>query len=216
MPFSLTVKPILFASLFVLSSVTLTNMWKGNAASLSFFTVAAYLSPSRAQCSTGSLPVDLAWYPPNASAVNNITTVINGTGIYGFQFDAVTPSTMPYHTYNWCNMPHVRRQEYMVPPPEYKLEYVEVVSHFRSPTRIATNGLRSNAITSAHLTQITLSHERRTRGIAMKSLSCFTASQNRTPSQHRSLGQSTRLHPTLSPLPASMALVNFRRSQGKV
>ena len=73
--------------------------------------------------------INLDWHAPKFTAINDLNTVINGTGIYGFIYNSsVTPSKLPYSTYNWCNMPHVRPQEYVMPPDEYKLEYVEVVS----------------------------------------------------------------------------------------
>ncbi len=118
---------MLLTSFSIVSSVTLINMWKSNPA-FGAFAVAAYLRSSIAQCDPGSRHLDLTWHPPNATAINNLTAVINSTGAYGFRFDAATPSTVPYRTYNWCNMPHVRQQEYIVPSSEFKLEYVEVVS----------------------------------------------------------------------------------------
>ena len=70
--------------------------------------------------------VDLNWYPPNATQINDLSIVINGTGTYGFIFNSsITAGS--YQTYNWCNMPHVRSQEYPVAGAEYTLEYVEVV-----------------------------------------------------------------------------------------
>jgi acid phosphatase len=76
-----------------------------------------------------SAAADLAWYPPNQTWINNLSEVINGTGTHGFVFNSsVLPPGTPYGTYNWCNMPHVRREEYVIPDAEYKLEYVEVVS----------------------------------------------------------------------------------------
>ena len=80
-----------------------------------------------AQCST-TASVDLSWHPPNSTAVNNLTSVVNGTGIYGYIFtSSATPASIPYSTYNWCDMPHVRAQEYPSAPSGYKLEYVELV-----------------------------------------------------------------------------------------
>lgn len=79
--------------------------------------------------------VGLGWHPPSPSEINNLTATINATGVYGFVFNSsVTPASLPYGTYNWCNMPHVRPQEYSIPPKEYKLEYVEVVSAPCPPT----------------------------------------------------------------------------------
>ena len=92
---------------------------------------AAYLvalaGTAAAQCSS-STP-SLSWYPPSSNDVNNLTMVVNGTGVYDFIFNSsVTPAGVPYGTYNWCNMPHVRAQEYPPAKSGYKLEYVELVS----------------------------------------------------------------------------------------
>lgn len=98
---------------------------------LDLFLVGSTLSKGiAAQCApANNSQIDLSWHAPNATHVNDLKSVINGTGIYGFIFNSsVTPATSGYNTYNWCNMPHVRRQEYVVPPSEFKLEYVEVVS----------------------------------------------------------------------------------------
>jgi len=74
------------------------------------------------------MTVNLSWYPPSSSWVTNLADVINGTGVYGFIFNSSTdPAGTPYGTYNWCNMPHVRPQEYKRVSSEYKLEYVELV-----------------------------------------------------------------------------------------
>lgn len=76
-----------------------------------------------------SVSVGLTWHPPNSSWINDLGSVINGTGIHGFIFNSSDlPSGVSYGSYNWCNMPHVRRQEYPVASREYKLQYVEVVS----------------------------------------------------------------------------------------
>lgn len=77
---------------------------------------------------TGTMAVNLSWFPPSSSWVTNLGNVINGTGVYGFIFNSSTdPPGTPYGTYNWCNMPHVRPQEYKKADAEYKLEYVELV-----------------------------------------------------------------------------------------
>ena len=77
---------------------------------------------------SGTPVVDLNWYPPAPTQINNLSAVINGTGTYGFVFNSsVTPGN--YQTYNWCNMPHTRSQEYSVAGEEYRLEYVEVVGY---------------------------------------------------------------------------------------
>lgn len=71
--------------------------------------------------------VDLGWYPPNATVINNLTHVLETTGVYGFVYNNSYPTDVLYGTYNWCNMPHVRKQEYKKPSGEYKLKYVEIV-----------------------------------------------------------------------------------------
>lgn len=82
---------------------------------------------SAATCSSPS--VDLSWYPSPSTDVNSLSSLENSSGIYGFVFNSSTDlARVPYGTYNWCNMPHVRTQEYMEAPSGYKLEYVEVVS----------------------------------------------------------------------------------------
>lgn len=99
--------------------------------------------------------VSLSWHAPNASQINNLGDVINGTDVYGFGFNgSYIPSGNTYYGgYNWyslqnsysrsegfmselctdyqrCNMPHVNTQTYIQAPKEYELEYVEVVSQF--------------------------------------------------------------------------------------
>jgi len=71
--------------------------------------------------------LDLSWHPPNKTWINDLSQVLNGTGTHGFFFNgSVLPAGTPYGTYNWCNMPHVRAQEYPKPSSEYVLKYVEV------------------------------------------------------------------------------------------
>lgn len=71
--------------------------------------------------------VDLKWYAPKKSWINDLNRVINGTGTHGFIFNGSDlPAGTPYGTYNWCNMPHVRPQEYPRVSDKYELQYVEV------------------------------------------------------------------------------------------
>jgi hypothetical protein len=75
------------------------------------------------------MTIDLGWYPPASTWINDLSQVLNGTGTNGFYFGgSELPSGVQYGTYNWCNMPHVRRSEYVVPRKEFELVYVEVVS----------------------------------------------------------------------------------------
>lgn len=80
---------------------------------------------------TMAAAVDLGWYPPAQTVINNLTSVVSNstTGVYGFIYDSSHTPDEDYGTYNWCNMPHVRASEYIVPPDEYKLVYVELVRH---------------------------------------------------------------------------------------
>ena len=101
--------------------------------------------------------VDLSWYAPISSSVNNLNSAINGTGTYGFIFNSSTlPEGIPYGivilfpsktgvayielgAYNWCNMPHVRRPEYPKVNSSYALEYVEVIHRHHKRTPYADN-----------------------------------------------------------------------------
>lgn len=93
----------------------------------------AYLLPvlatsAAAQPASSSPKVDLSWHAPKSTWITDLNSVINGTGVHGFIFNSSTlPKGTKYGTYNWCNMPHVRRQEYPVADRKYELEYVEVV-----------------------------------------------------------------------------------------
>ncbi|KAI1187910.1 histidine acid phosphatase [Nemania serpens] len=87
----------------------------------------------------GDAGVDLGWYPPTNTSVNNLTTALHGTGIYGFIFNSSNTPTAQYGTYNWCNMPHVRRTEYIRAAPGYDLRYVEVIQRHHKRTPYASN-----------------------------------------------------------------------------
>lgn len=71
--------------------------------------------------------IDLSWHEPKKSWINDLGKVLNGTGTYGFAFHgSQLPVGTPYGTYNWCNMPHVRSQEYPSVGEDYELQFVEV------------------------------------------------------------------------------------------
>jgi 2-phosphoxylose phosphatase len=72
--------------------------------------------------------VDLNWYAPAQTDINNITDAFDSEGVYGFIFNTSDTPADEYGTYNWCNMPHVRKEEYVKPSADYTLKYVEVVS----------------------------------------------------------------------------------------
>jgi hypothetical protein len=68
------------------------------------------------------------WYAPTKTDINNLTAALSSTGgVYGFIFDSSETTDGDYGTYNWCNMPHVRREEYIQPAGEFALRFVEVV-----------------------------------------------------------------------------------------
>jgi hypothetical protein len=72
--------------------------------------------------------VDLQWHAPKKSWINDLGQVLNGTGTNGFVFNSSQlPVGTPYGTYNWCNMPHVRSQEYPRASEKFELVYVEVL-----------------------------------------------------------------------------------------
>lgn len=80
--------------------------------------------------------VSLEWHAPDKYYVNNLDTVINGTGIYGFIFNS---SQGPLNTYDWCNMPHTNPKTYPRASRDYKLEYVEVIHRHHKRTPYASN-----------------------------------------------------------------------------
>ncbi|KAM3084374.1 hypothetical protein ACMFMG_001520 [Clarireedia jacksonii] len=86
------------------------------------------------------IPIDLKWYPPKSTAINDLGQVMAEEGVYGFIYDcSQTTNGTAYGTYNWCNMPHVRSQEYVTPPEDYKLRYVEVIHRHHKRTPYAAN-----------------------------------------------------------------------------
>ncbi|KAI1123071.1 histidine acid phosphatase [Nemania abortiva] len=92
-----------------------------------------------AMAAGGSGSVDLGWYPPRNTSVNSLATALHGSGVYGFIFNSSHTPETEYGTYNWCNMPHVRRTEYVRPSGEYELRYVEVIQRHHKRTPYASN-----------------------------------------------------------------------------
>lgn len=123
---SYLLRTCLFLSVGIAAQTILYNMWS----SRSWLDVITTGLPSSMARSGLHDAIALNWHAPNTTAVNNLSTVVNGSGVYGFVFNSSsTPAAQPYGTYNWCNMPHVRTQEYVKPSDEYKLKYVEVVGY---------------------------------------------------------------------------------------
>ncbi|KAF1838757.1 phosphoglycerate mutase-like protein, partial [Decorospora gaudefroyi] len=84
--------------------------------------------------------VDLGWYAPKKSWINDLGKVLDGTGTHGFVFNSSQlPVGAPYGTYNWCNMPHVRKEEYVKAADEFELVYVEVIHRHHKRTPYASN-----------------------------------------------------------------------------
>jgi hypothetical protein len=115
------VRLLLFFSLISLSIVILRPTMLS---SLPRPSVLSLLLPVAAQA------VDLDWYAPAQTNINNLTTALNSNGVYGFIFNSSTTPNSEYGTYNWCNMPHVRKTEYVKADNEYELKYVEVVNTY--------------------------------------------------------------------------------------
>ncbi|CAD0087095.1 unnamed protein product [Aureobasidium mustum] len=90
--------------------------------------------------SSNTTVVNLSWHAPPSTNVSDLQSVINGTGTWDFIFNSSnTPAGLPYSTYNWCNMPHVRRTEYPKVNSSYKLEYVHVIHRHHKRTPYAAN-----------------------------------------------------------------------------
>lgn len=82
--------------------------------------------------STPNIPVHIS---PKDVDVGNLDKVLADSiaSIGAYKASYVGPND--YGSYNYCNMPHVRASEYIVPSPEYELKYVEVIQrhHKRTP-----------------------------------------------------------------------------------
>ncbi len=100
----------------------LKAMWRTQRSGLLFALVPAAAAPS-----TAAQSVDLGWHAPSQTSLNNLSAVLNSHGVYGFIYNSSDTPDAQYGTYNWCNMPHVRRQEYVRPPDGIDLVYVELV-----------------------------------------------------------------------------------------
>ncbi|KAN0078177.1 Histidine phosphatase superfamily [Tylopilus felleus] len=78
--------------------------------------------------------------------------LLNSTGIYN---SSVTPSDLPWNTYNYCNAPHVNSQHYTQPEdPAATLEYLNVVirHHKRTPDNLYPDELSLNPISGWNCT----------------------------------------------------------------
>ncbi|KAK3305300.1 histidine acid phosphatase [Chaetomium strumarium] len=87
----------------------------------------------------GNETVDLSWHPSKQTHLNNLTAVVNGHGVYGFVYNSSDTPDALYGVYNWCNMPHVRKREYVKAPKEYELVFVEVIHRHHKRTPYSSN-----------------------------------------------------------------------------
>ena len=112
--------------------------YHGSATLLNVLSITTSLVAPAAEVTNTSM--DLMWHAPDRTEINNLSTVINGTGIYNFVFNSsVNPAGTTYGDYNWCNMPHVRVQEYVKAPSDFELAYVEVIHRHHKRTPYAAN-----------------------------------------------------------------------------
>lgn len=88
----------------------------------------APLLGSKLRSTTAAVHAQSQWHAPIQSDINNLTAALQNDGVYGFIYNSSDTPDHQYGTYNWCNMPHVRAQEYIKLGSESELQYVEVVS----------------------------------------------------------------------------------------
>lgn len=124
--------------------------------------------------------VDVGWHAPSKTRVNDLDSALDSEGVYGFIFDSSETPDEEYGTYNYCNMPHARKTEYVRPSSEYELQYVELVGT-PSPSstvqrNVKSDQRRSTATTSARPTPPTASPSSPTPGTATTRASTTTAS----------------------------------------
>lgn len=150
---------LLSLNLLLVFALLANMMWaSGLVAQLPVISRVKATAAAAASCVSPS--VDISWYPSPKSDINSLDSLEDSHGVYGFVFNGSTnPAGTMYGTYNWCNMPHVRSQEYQKTSIDYKLEYVEVVStSVRVEDARLTYLPRSIATTNAHHTLPTLFH----------------------------------------------------------
>ncbi|KAI8280585.1 hypothetical protein K4K60_004766 [Colletotrichum sp. SAR11_57] len=144
------IKPlVLVASFIIFAEYTLSQVMAPKAGSSLLAALAVFGTGSGAlsgsgttasgNSSAGAGGVDLTWHAPASSEVNNLTSVISGKGVWGFIYDTSATPDDKYGQYNWCNMPHVRKTEYVKASDEYELKYVELIHRHHKRTPYASN-----------------------------------------------------------------------------
>lgn len=104
--------------------------------------VASYFVPhgeSPSEPSAAMPTVDLSWHAPAQTLVNNLTSATSTTGVYGYIYNTSATPDSRYGVYNWCNMPHVRKDIYVKPSSDYELAYVELIHRHHKRTPYASN-----------------------------------------------------------------------------
>lgn len=106
----------------------------------SFVAALGFASTAAAQGSDLADSIDAQWHAPAKFWDTDLDQTINAKGTYGFIFNSSSlPPGVKYGSYDYCNMPHVRKQEYKVPSKEYTLEYVEVIHRHHKRTPYSSN-----------------------------------------------------------------------------
>ena len=126
---------------------------------------------------TSSVSAQVVHYPPTSSNLNNLTFVLNGSGAPGIFNSSVTPEK-EYGIYNWCNMPHVRTQEYKcVTSSSSPFQGNKLLNFLLSeprPRTIPFNMWRSSNVTiNAHHTRRTRFSRKISRGLVSVRVLCM-------------------------------------------
>lgn len=132
-------KALLVASAIFLSIVIFTTLF---AFQITMFSK-VYILPlfglaiasSEAQSTYGvSTNVSLSWHAPNASRINKLGNVINGTDVYGFAFNgSYIPSGNTYYGgYNWYSL-HITIRDRKVSCPSCLLTIKGVICRMSIP-----------------------------------------------------------------------------------
>ncbi|KAH8823131.1 histidine phosphatase [Flagelloscypha sp. PMI_526] len=78
----------------------------------------------------------VVYYPPANTTISNLTFALHGSGRPGIYNSSQSAN---YGEYNWCNMPHVRREEYQPANSSFKLQYIEVIHRHHKRTPYSSN-----------------------------------------------------------------------------
>ncbi|KAG5953972.1 hypothetical protein E4U53_005965 [Claviceps sorghi] len=95
--------------------------------------------PAGLTMTAGVGDADTTWYAPAQGQINRLETAVSSRGTYGFIYNSSDTPDAEYGGFNWCNMPHVRRREYVRPGDEFALQYVELIHRHHKRTPYAAN-----------------------------------------------------------------------------